>query len=47
MTDPQNPTASMTPDDYANVASAIESELSRVIVGQRELIRSVVVCLLA
>ena len=39
--------ASMSPDDYANVASAIESELSRVIVGQRELIRSVVVCLLA
>lgn len=37
----------MSPDDYANVASAIESELSRVIVGQRELIRSVVVCLLA
>jgi MoxR-like ATPase len=36
----------MTPEQYAEVAHAIESEIGRVIVGQRDLVRSVVVCLL-
>jgi MoxR-like ATPase len=37
----------MTPERYAAVAEAIESEVGRVIVGQHELVRSVLTCLLA
>lgn len=37
----------MTPDRYAEVAEAIEAEVGRVIVGQHELVRTVVTCLLA
>lgn len=37
----------ITPERYAELADAIESELGKVIVGQRDLIRSVVVCLLS
>ncbi len=37
----------MTPDDYAATAARIESEVGRVIVGQHELVRTVLTCLLA
>jgi MoxR-like ATPase len=37
----------LTHADAPRIASAIESEVSKVIVGQRELIRSVMLCLLA
>jgi MoxR-like ATPase len=37
----------MTPDGYADVAESIEAEIAKVIVGQRDLVRSVLVCLLA
>jgi MoxR-like ATPase len=37
---------SITADDYAATAAAIEAELGRAIVGQHELVRSVLVCLL-
>jgi MoxR-like ATPase len=36
----------MTPEEYGERAGAIESQIARVIVGQRELVRQVVVCLL-
>ena len=36
----------MTPEEYGERAEAIESQIARVIVGQRELVRQVVVCLL-
>ncbi len=36
----------MTPEEYGERAEAIEAEIARVIVGQRELVRQVVVCLL-
>lgn len=36
----------ISPGDYAAVATAIEGELAKVIVGQRELVRGVVTCLL-
>ena len=36
----------MTPEDYGATAAAIEAQIARVIVGQRELVRQVVVCLL-
>jgi MoxR-like ATPase len=36
----------MTPDRYATVAEAIEAEVGKVIVGQRDLVRSVILCLL-
>jgi MoxR-like ATPase len=40
-------TAAMTPDRYAELAHAIEAEIGKVIVGQRELVRAVLICLLA
>ena len=36
----------MTPEEYGERAEAIESQIARVIVGQRDLVRQVVVCLL-
>jgi MoxR-like ATPase len=36
----------MTPEEYGERAEAIEAQIARVIVGQRELVRQVVVCLL-
>ncbi|MGI8809310.1 MAG: AAA family ATPase [Acidimicrobiales bacterium] len=36
----------MTPEEYGERAAAIEAQIARVIVGQRELVRQVVVCLL-
>jgi MoxR-like ATPase len=36
----------VTPEDYAATAKAIEAEIGKVIVGQTELVRSVLVCLL-
>jgi MoxR-like ATPase len=36
----------MSPDDYARTAKAIEAEIGKVIVGQTELVRTVLVCLL-
>src|SRR5215213_1849120 len=36
----------MTPEEYGETAAAIEAQIARVIVGQRELVRQVVVCLL-
>jgi MoxR-like ATPase len=36
----------MTPEEYGERAVAIESQIARVIVGQHELVRQVVVCLL-
>jgi MoxR-like ATPase len=41
------PDTTMTPERYARIAEAIEAEIGRVIVGQRDLVRSVVTCLLA
>src|SRR5918911_5119683 len=38
--------ASMTPDEYGARARAIEEQIGRVIVGQRELVRQVLICLL-
>jgi MoxR-like ATPase len=38
--------ASITPERYAEVARAIEHEVGRVIVGQHELVRTVITCLL-
>ena len=40
-------TPEMTPERYAEVAEAIEAEVGRVIVGQRDLVRTVISCLLA
>jgi MoxR-like ATPase len=37
----------MEPDRFAELASAIESEVGKVIVGQRRLVRQVMVCLLS
>jgi MoxR-like ATPase len=37
----------MTPDRYGELAHAIEAEIGKVIVGQHELVRAVLVCLLA
>jgi MoxR-like ATPase len=39
-------TEPVTVERYATVASEIESEIGRVIVGQRELVRDVLLCLL-
>ena len=39
-------TATLTPDRYADVAQAIEAQIGRVIVGQHDLVRQVLVCLL-
>jgi MoxR-like ATPase len=36
----------LTPDEYATNAKAIESEIGKVIVGQTDLVRTVLVCLL-
>jgi MoxR-like ATPase len=36
----------MTPEEYGERAQAIEDQIARVIVGQRDLVRQVVVCLL-
>ncbi len=41
------PALQISPERYAEIAAAIQAELSGVIVGQQELIRSVVICLLA
>ncbi len=40
-------TIDMTPELYATTAQAIENEIGKVIVGQHDLVRSVLVCLLA
>ena len=45
MTDPH--TVDISPERYAELAEAIESEIAKVIVGQRDLVRAVVTCLLA
>jgi MoxR-like ATPase len=37
----------LSPDEYAQRAHAIEEQIGRVIVGQRELVRQVLVCLLS
>jgi MoxR-like ATPase len=37
----------MTPERYATIAGAIEAEIGRVIVGQHDLVRTVVTCLLS
>jgi len=42
MTDRQQ----LTPEQYAEIAHGIEAELAKVIVGQRELVRGVLTCLL-
>jgi len=39
--------ATITPEQYAETAAAIELEVGKVIVGQRDLVRTVVSCLLA
>jgi MoxR-like ATPase len=39
--------SSVTPERYAETAAAIEAQIGRVIVGQRELVRAVLVCLLS
>jgi MoxR-like ATPase len=44
VSDPVPP--SISPDEYAERALAIEREIGKVIVGQRALVRSVIVCLL-
>ncbi len=44
---PRPTTGPMTPERYAATAEAIEREVGRVIVGQHELVRTVVTCLLA
>ena len=36
----------VTPEEYAEIAEAVEAEVGRVIVGQRDLVRTVIVCLL-
>ncbi|MFP5317255.1 MAG: AAA family ATPase [Acidimicrobiia bacterium] len=36
----------MTPEDYGRIALALEEQIGRVIVGQRDLVRQVLVCLL-
>jgi MoxR-like ATPase len=36
----------ITPEEYGETAAAIEAQIARVIVGQRDLVRQVVVCLL-
>ena len=36
----------MTPEEYGERAEAIQSQIARVIVGQRDLVRQVVICLL-
>ena len=38
--------ATLTPEEYGERAAAIEAQIAHVIVGQRELVRDVVVCLL-
>ena len=40
-------TSPITPERYAEVARAIEAQIGRVIVGQRELVRTLLICLLA
>ena len=45
MTD--SPTQLLSPERYAELASAIENEVGKVIVGQHDLVRTVVMCLLA
>jgi len=40
-------TTTVTPEQYATVAEAIEAEIGKVIVGQHEVVRAVVTCLLA
>ncbi len=37
----------MDPDRYAHFAQAIEGEIAKVIVGQRDLVRGVIICLLS
>jgi MoxR-like ATPase len=41
------PIGSMDPDRFGDVAQAIEREVGRVIVGQRDLVRQTLICLLA
>jgi MoxR-like ATPase len=44
--DRPEPAPTITPDDYAATATAIEEQIGRVIVGQHELVRTVLICLL-
>ena len=46
MTSTGEQTPTMTPERYGEVAAAIEEQIGRVIVGQRELVRHVLTCLL-
>jgi MoxR-like ATPase len=39
--------STMTPERYAEVATSIEDEVGKVIVGQHDLVRTVIMCLLA
>ncbi|MGH9243682.1 MAG: AAA family ATPase [Acidimicrobiales bacterium] len=44
--DVAGPPPELTAEDYADTAAAIEEQISKIIVGQRELVRAVLVCLL-
>jgi MoxR-like ATPase len=46
-TETTTPAPILTPDGFAERASAIEAEVGRVIVGQRDLVRQTLTCLLA
>lgn len=47
MTEPTAPAADITPERYAEVVAAIEAEVRRLIVGQDDVVRTVLVSLLA
>ncbi|MCB9394068.1 MAG: AAA family ATPase [Acidimicrobiaceae bacterium] len=47
MTDTHEALPSIGPDQYAEIAAAIETEIGRVIVGQHDVVRAVLTCLLA
>src|SRR5579862_9869223 len=37
----------LTPQDFTNIAQSIEEEIGRVIVGQREVVHGILICVLA
>lgn len=39
--------STLTPEDYAHIATRVESEVAKVIVGQTDLVRQVLICLLS
>ena len=41
------PLPTVTPEQYAAIAASIEAEVGKVIVGQADLVRTVITCLLA